>query len=384
MIELKDKKNCSGCTACTAVCPAKCIFMERDKEGFLYPEVDVEKCIECGLCDAICPILNPSIKSSEIPNAYAAINKDKDVRLKSASGGIFTILAEDIVSRGGIVFGAAFSDDFKSVKHIGVTDIAGIEMLRGSKYLQSNIGNAYSEAEKFLKESRPVLFSGTPCQIGGLKAYLKKEYENLYTLDMVCHGIPSPKVWGKYIKRLEEEKGGRILDMSFRDKRDSWAGFSLVFDFSNGNNYAEVFNKNLYMRAFLSNIDLRPSCYDCRFKGLKRESDITLADFWGIKSMLPDLDDDCGTSLVFVQTPKGEEILMRNGEKLERVLVDAEKAVKYNPAAIQSVALPKQRKAFMKKIDKKPIEFILEKYSAKSHIRIILGKICGRLRKILK
>ena len=249
MIEIIDKKNCCGCSACAQICPRKCILMQEDDEGFLYPKVDKKSCIDCHLCERVCPVLNQS-KPKKPLKVYASINKDENIRLCSSSGGIFTALAEKVIAEGGVVFGARFDDKWEVV-HDYVETKEDLSKFRGSKYVQSRIENCYKEAEVFLKAGRIVLFSGTPCQIAGLILFLKKSYNNLLTVDFVCHGVPSPGVWRRYLKeeiarqcdrkntvlpRPISEKDTRVTGISFRDKALGWKKFSfaLVLSTTNG------------------------------------------------------------------------------------------------------------------------------------------------------
>ena len=204
MIRVNDKKECCGCNACVQSCPKKCIVMARDEEGFLYPEVDYSQCVECGLCEKACPILNAEKKQDMVLKCYVAYAKDESIRLQSSSGGVFTLLAEAILQKQGIVFGASLDENMQ-VKHISIDNVADLSLLRGSKYVQSDIGNTYIEVKKNLENGRQVLFSGTACQIAGLKQYLRKDFENLYTIDILCHGVPSPKVWDLYLQWQKEE-----------------------------------------------------------------------------------------------------------------------------------------------------------------------------------
>ena len=221
MITIKDKSLCAGCSACANICPKKCIEMVADDRGFLYPSVNVSECVQCGLCNKICPFLNPK-EVREDKNAYAAYYKDESVRGLSSSGGLFGCLAEDILNQNGVVFGAAFADDFKSIKHIGIERKEDLPKLYGSKYLQSVIGDSYKSAENYLKADRLVLFVGTSCQISGLKAYLRKDYNNLLTIDVICHGAPSPLVWRDYVAEKEQKYGSKIVGANFRNKRFGW------------------------------------------------------------------------------------------------------------------------------------------------------------------
>ncbi len=353
---------CTACHACFSICPKSAIEMGANNEGFLYPKIDGEKCIKCGLCEKVCPALKPIKKECEDTKAYAAINKNEAIRLDSSSGGIFTALAGKVIEEGGVVFGAKFASDF-SVVH-GWTEKGLIEF-RGSKYLQSVIGNSYKDCKAFLDSGRKVLFSGTPCQIQGLKKYLDKEYENLLAVDFICHGVPSPLLWQKYIDYRAEKsraKRGEIVKTAFRRKDDGWKLFSLSFTFANDSEYRATLNKDPYMQIFLKDIALRESCYNCFSRGISRPSDITLADFWGVQNVLPEMDDDKGTSFVISHSDKGKKLLceLQNCELTEIPVSDG---AKFNSAAESSPKKPKQRDVFYADLEKLQFKQIVKKYA---------------------
>ena len=331
MIVIKDTKDCCGCNACAQRCPKHCITLQEDHEGFLYPKVNINLCIECGLCEKVCPVLNQGTKKEPL-NVYAAINPNEEIRKESSSGGIFTLLAEKVILENGVVFGARFDENWE-VRHDYTETIEGLAAFRGSKYVQSRIEDNYLKAEKFLKEGRKVLFSGTPCQIAGLKKFLKKGYDNLLTVDFICHGVPSPKVWRMYLDETckililqngkksatspstSKDKKCYIKAINFRDKTLGWKKYSFflkldpafIQDGKNTKELLEPFSKNIFMKAFLLNIILRPSCYRCPSKKGKANSDITIADYWNIQQVLPKIDDDKGISLVLTNTPEGKK-----------------------------------------------------------------------------
>jgi len=382
MIKIENKENCTGCYACLNICPEQCISMNTDDEGFWYPVVDNKSCIECGLCVKVCPLINKA-EYSNAPIAYACINNALDIRLESSSGGIFTLIAEQIMASGGIVFGARFDDNF-NVVHDYVETKEDLNSLRGSKYLQSKIRETYKEVEKNLKQGRNVLFSGTPCQIAGLNSFLRKTYDNLFTVDIICHGVPSPLVWHKYIEHREEIAGSKTREIAFRRKDEGWRQFSISFIFSNGKEYIKSYKNDLYMRAFLKDICLRPSCYNCQFKTLNRDSDITLADFWGIQNILPEMDDDKGTSLIFVNSKKGQEMLEKTKSSMTFKEVDINEAVSYNSAAIKSARYNPKRGDFFRDLDRMSFEHLVKKYCSDPVLTRIKRKIKLIIRSILK
>lgn len=360
MIEIKDKSKCSGCHSCMNICPKNCIEMKVDEEGFWYPTVDKEKCIECGLCEKRCPILN-DMSIENTPQAYACYNKDEEIRKESSSGGIFTLLASYIIDNGGIVYGAAFNQNFE-VEHIEVTNKQDLSKLRGSKYVQSKLGNTYSKIKEHLNQNKLVYFSGTPCQIDGLLCFLNKKYDNLICQDIVCHGVPSPKVWQYYLNTLDKPKSADLKYISFRNKDNGWEDYNFKIQYNNFT-YVENHLKNVYMKSFLSNLCLRPSCYDCHSKSLHRNSDITLADFWGIKEVCPELYDNKGTSLVFINSNKGKSLFNKIIENIKYKEVDITKASKYNSAAFKSVSKPEKRDKYMNNIFNNKFDKYSKKYT---------------------
>lgn len=345
MINITEKKYCCGCGACAQSCPVGCITMTADGEGFLYPVVDAEKCVNCGLCDRVCPILNPGVAPKDI-QVYAAMCNDEEVRRTSSSGGVFYLLAEQVLSEGGVVFGAAFDADF-SVHHVMVERIEDLPMIMGSKYLQSRIENTYVETEKELKKGRSVLFSGTGCQIAGLKSYLHREYNNLYTVDVFCHGVPSPNVWRKYLKTKEETYQSKVNRVNFRDKVPNWRGYSVRVRFDNGKESCVGHGDDEYIKLFLSEICLRPSCYDCKFRESRSGADLTIGDAWGVENWMPHMDDNKGTSVVVVNTEKGRRLWAAIQGKLRSEEGDKDAILSCNPVYMGSVRPhPKREKFF--------------------------------------
>lgn len=374
MINITDVSKCSGCHSCVAVCPKNCIDMIVDSEGFLYPKVNSSLCINCGLCEKACPIIN-SFDRNDNPSAFAAVNKNDKIRLRSSSGGIFTLLAENVLEKGGVVFGAAFADDFKEVVHIAVTDKEHLYKLRGSKYLQSKIGDTYKQAQDYLNKGVCVYFSGTPCQIAGLYSYLGKEYQNLYTQDLICHGVPSPLVWKRYLELREQGARSRASNVFFRQKNNSWKNYDLCIEFENGTKYEKCGSQDIFMRGFLSNLYLRPSCYVCGFKSVNRCADITLADFWGVQNILPKIDDDKGTSLVIVHSQKGMGLLKQIQSDIVIEETDLDLAVKHNPSMIYSSNLNYKREKFFKKKSNLSIDILINSCLRVSIFKRVFRKI---------
>ena len=301
--------------------------MEEDEEGFLYPKVDEALCTDCGLCDMVCP-LNAKFSLGDSPNVYACKNKDIKVRLESTSGGAFTPMAEYVLEKGGLVFGAMFDKDF-NVVHGHVSDKAELFRLRGSKYSQSVMDRTYKEAEESLEQGRLVLFSGTPCQIAGLRSFLRKDYHNLIAVDLICHGVPSPKVYREYVASLKKKYNEEIKKITFRDKNRGWKLFSFSIYFKK-NLYSQAKWDDVFMRGFLAGYYLRPSCHACLFKGRNRGSDITIADYWGVHTRFPEYDDDLGVGLVIVNTGRGDEVWEQIAPCLDVLKSDLEHGAMYN------------------------------------------------------
>lgn len=367
MIAIKKKEACVGCNACVERCPKQCIDMLEDEQGFLYPKVDVHRCINCNLCEKVCPVINHTKPTKPI-EIYAAKNSDTKIQMSSSSGGAFFALAKQFIEENGVVFGAKFNENW-DVVHSYTETIDGLSAFQGSKYVQSRIDGAFSQAERFLKEGRKVMFTGTSCQIGALKCFLGKEYERqLLTVDVICHGVPSPLVWRDYLEYISHRycrlKRNRILhnrldekslirNISFRDKRIGWEryGFSAIIATNRTNDKKtvskssirktheflfETFDKNLFMQGFLRNFYLRPSCYACPIKSNKSHSDLTLGDFWAISSSQPQDYDKNGVSLILVHTVRGAERLKKVID-LQLSHSTYETALNGNPSIEQSI-----------------------------------------------
>lgn len=383
-IDQLNTADCCGCHACKNACPTQCIVMFEDKEGFWYPEIDKDRCVGCDICVKVCPGLKGREEpENSIPKAYAAINKDEKIRESSSSGGIFTLLAEHVLADGGIVFGAAFSEDCREVYHIPVERQDELYRLRGSKYVQSKIGETYRKAQKALETGQWVLFTGTPCQIEGLKAFLGRDYDGLLCVDIICHGVPSPKVWRKYVDFRETKSGSHTRRIFFRHKKYGWKIYSVRFEFENHTEYEQILSKDLFMRCFLADLCLRPSCYKCNFKTLNRVADITLADFWGIENILPDMNDDKGTSLVLIHSEKGACIFHALIDDMEYCEVNVENAITYNPAMIKSAALPQKRTDFMNDIMKNKFSDVVRKYNGTT-ASLFFKRVIRKIKRVIK
>lgn len=331
--------DCTGCTACAAICPQECIAMTADHYGFLYPAVDAEKCVECGLCEAACPLLHPMNMLGENPVAFAAYSKDEPLRQDSSSGGVFSELANTVLEDGGAVFGAAYNEKFE-VTHICVEDHRDLKKLRSAKYAQSDLQGVFLQVKSCLGKGQRVLFCGTPCQVAGLKTYLGAAYENLVTVDFVCHSIPSPMAWKEYVKfrSLQDNSGELPKYINLRSKETGWSRYQYanLFEYKDGTTHTVKSGQSLYMKLFIGGYISRMSCADCRFKGYNRNSDLTLGDFWGIWDVAPDMDDNKGTSLVLVHSRCGMELVERVSQRLVMREVSLDQTSKQNSAMLES------------------------------------------------
>lgn len=377
---------CCGCSACASICPKKCITMIENSEGFLYPAVDKEKCVNCGLCENVCPVLSKR-HATDLHEAYGAITKDNNILLRSSSGGIFTELATLILNNGGCVFGAAFSNGFHGVKHVMVESHKDLASLRGSKYVQSEIGDTYRKAKEQLETGRLVLFSGTPCQIAGLKNYLRKDYDNLLLVDIICHGTPSPALWSRYLTAVETQMGGKASYVSFRHKEHGWRKFGMELPFETGKRYFKELGEDPFLKMFLKNYCLRESCYNCQVKKDGSVADITIGDFWGVEHVAPEIDNSMGVSLAFVHTEKGKQCFESAAKHMKTVKTNYDSAIAHNSAMIQSVARPKERDRFFSDMDCMDWDKLVKKYTSvpfKARIRQLVSKsIIGKIKRRL-
>ncbi len=364
MIELCENKKCTGCLACYNACHHDAITLTHDEEGFIHPSINYDMCMECKRCVSACPIITPNHLRSYTPLKTLAVwAKDKNILRQSSSGGVFTMLSNYVLQNGGIVFGATLNSN-KVVEHIFIEVKKDLYKLQGSKYVQSDIGKSYLKCKEFLNSKRLVLFTGTPCQIAGLLAFLdKKEFNNLITIDIVCHGVPTPLILREYITFFEYKEKSKAKTLKFRDKKWSWNRYNFVIEFQNGNIYYGPWELDPYLRGFLRNLFLRPSCHCCNYSHPLRHSDITLGDFWGFKSRKNEkLNYDKGVSLVLINTVKGE--------KTFNSITDAKVCYerKYEDAIRTQVALRKSfpanrlRSQFWKDHKKMEPSILMEKY----------------------
>ena len=326
---------CTGCGMCTAICLSSAIRMQPDEHGFLHPTVDAAKCTDCGLCIRKCPIsVPPQISAhTDILTGYA---KDETLLPASSSGAIFPVLAAEVIRRGGIVFGAAFNEYF-DVIHTAAETLSELATLCSSKYVQSCIpADCYLQVKKALADGRWVYFSGVPCQIAALKSYLGREYETLITQDIACHSVPSPMVWKDYTAALEKQHCGKLTSFSFRDKATGWEGYHIRAEFDNGKEFRQPAAENPYQHGFIKGLYSRSSCFSCKFKGIERCSDITLADYWGVKGIQPETYNPQGTSLILLHSDKGRALLESCKDNLQ-ITTAADSAFTFNPAVLTPI-----------------------------------------------
>lgn len=360
MPNLCEINDCCGCAACFAACPKGAIAMVPNHEGFKHPQVDCGKCVGCHLCEKACPVLNQDDQREPLA-VYAAQAKDNELRRQSSSGGVFSLLGRLIIDNGGVVFGAAVRDDFM-IAHTKAENEAELSSLRGSKYVQSDIGNTYVVAKRYLDSGRQVMFTGTPCQIAGLRKYLQREYPNLLCVDVVCYSVPSPLVWRKYLyarKQVDCVGNNRrnLTHVRFRDKRLGWGVYTLSFQYDDGYEYAGSMHDDAYMRGFLSSLFNRRSCEKCSFRGLRSGSDLTIADYWHVTNHFPDLSDNIGTSLVLVNNAKGRTFIDGIRDKVKLSESSFAKACEINKPIVRSFASHVNRGRFFRSITKSNFNF---------------------------
>lgn len=336
-----NRADCCGCEACANICPKNAIEMVRDAEGFAYPRINPERCIKCGKCDATCPALNFKANLPDaFPKTFVATHNDAKVLRHSASGGAFTAFSEIILREGGVVFGAGFDKNW-SVCHSAARTLDELENLRRSKYVQSRIGEVYRQVKEELK-TRKVLFSGTPCQCVGLKHFLGGDHENLLTVDLFCHAVPSPAVWESYINSNWD--GFEVAHVNFRSKRTGWKNYCMEVNFNDRGFYHKPIGANLYGKLFQIGLADRPSCSTCKFKFPDGKSDLTIGDAWGISKYAPEFRDDRGVSVVIVHTDKGKAFFEQ--ANMKRQPVSFQSVVTNNGHYVSPMVADKRREAF--------------------------------------
>lgn len=391
MINLSDKTDCCGCGACENACPNGCIVMRPDDEEFLYPVVDESKCVGCEICKNVCPILNHK-KSDNKFEALGGYSVDAEAVSKSSSGGLFYSMSKWIIEQGGVVFGAAFDDKFVLRTQKAET-LGELSPLMKSKYVQTATGDAYSQIKELLDVGRKVLYCSTGCHIEGLLHFLGKEYDNLYVVDFVCHGTVSPKVWQKYLNRVSEQYAKAVKTVNFRDKRNGWENNNICITFEDGSEFVEPNRENAYMRAFLSGLSMRPSCFNCRFKGENRNSDVTIADLWGAKYQCPDGYNINGTSLALVHSAKGMELLDKCKESLKLVSAPMPASVAFNESLYKSTRCPEGRQEFFEKYETEQFDMLVDRLMPKQTVKSegktnafvsLLKRVLNKIKRMLK
>lgn len=378
MKKVIDIEACCGCGACSEICPKKCISMESDIEGFLYPNIDEDTCIHCGQCNEVCPFQQTKEITEENISAFAAQSKDICLRMNSSSGGIFPELAKYFLDNNGVVVGASFSDDFSEVIHIISDSTKTVSSLFGSKYVQSRM-TLYKSILEHLNNGTSVLFSGTPCQINALKLFLKRDYDNLLCVAVICHGVPSPLLWSKYINSVCGKK--KITSVNFRAKPNGWSNFEMSIKFSKGKTISQHHANNIYFHFFLKDINLRPSCYSCNIKLHTCSTDLFLGDLWGGAKIMSDFADDLGTSFVVTTSKKGSEYLDKIADKIAIAPIDLTESIKHNPTLCSCQKYNPKRDDFYKDLNALPFRKFIKKYDSRSKSQKIKMLVKSFIRK---
>lgn len=343
------KNNCVGCRSCEQVCPKNAIVIKEQEDGFLYPYVDQEKCIDCSLCVKHCPT-QLSKNSSIVPLKVFAFRNKNDVQImQSASGGVGALAAQEIIKEGGIAYGVSYNKSF-GVKHIRVDCLSDLPQIQSSKYVQSDTGNTYSQVQKDLLAGKTVLYTGTPCQIDGLHSFLKKDYKNLYTIDLICHGVPSPKFFKKYLEFQNKQTDGKIIYYNFRSKDKRGWGTQYLLK-TKTKTKTKTLSLDRYGKHFMSGDCYRECCYQCAYANIHRVGDLTIGDFWGIGKSHPEFYSEKGVSSVFVNTEKGQKLF--DGIKSKALVIDAtlEEAMVKQGNLVHPTKRPAERDTFYEGID---------------------------------
>lgn len=376
------KEICCGCRACETICPQKCITMTEDEEGFYYPLKQDDLCTDCGLCESVCPSIHKEKidykESGNLPKAFMAINKDEAIVHNSASGGVFSAVANAYCKDNFVIFGAQFDDQLRVI-HSHVHSLDEIDKYRKSKYVQSDINDSYKKAEEYLKSGKRVLFTGTPCQIAGLRLYLKKEYEHLFCVDLVCHGVPNQKIFDKYIQYIEQKYKEKVTDFTFRhktiDKKGSWNSKNVKLK-TDKREVASSPNKDPYLRGFHGELYYRPSCYKCKYSNPKRISDLTMADFWGVEKLFPDKDVHKGISVLIVNSVKGNKLLSNLNQIMELKEVELDFVIQNNAHLNRPAKINPKRAQFFDLLNKSRFDLAIDRCIPRpSIIRRIASKV---------
>ncbi|MDD4320924.1 MAG: Coenzyme F420 hydrogenase/dehydrogenase, beta subunit C-terminal domain [Acidaminococcaceae bacterium] len=377
MIELfKEKIECCGCAACMNICPELAITMKTDENGFIYPNINADLCIECGLCLKTCAYQNIPSTANKPFGTYVAVNKNKTVLLNSSSGGIFAALASIIFEKKGVVFGCAFNENMEP-KHICVDNSSDLKTIQGSKYVQSNIATTYTEVKHFLQQGKFVLYTGTPCQIAGIKSYLGKGYDNLITADIICHGVSSEAFFKGYIKHLEEKLKGKVIDFKFRDKSRGWGLRGKVVFEKNGalrEKFIEPI-ESYYYKYFLVGDIYRENCYECKYANGRRQGDLTMGDYWGIEKFHPVIETQNGVSVLLVNSSKGMALLPKLGNYLDLTSSTFEQARAENEQLRQPTSKSKNREVILKTWREGGYRAVADKYNKENKRQLMMFRI---------
>ena len=371
MINITDKTKCTGCSACVNVCPKSAIDFCDDRAGYRYPVVDETKCVNCSLCEKVCPIINPVDVSDNFnePIVKAAWNLDKEIRINSTSGGVFSAIADSFIENGGFVVGAEYTEDF-GIRHIVISDKDKIRQIRQSKYAQSDLGDIFKAIKNLLNTGDKVLFCGSPCQVAGLKKYLFKDYQNLFLVDFICRGIISQKIYKNYLESVERHTNSKITKVHFKNKDFGWNQFSTKLSLSNGDEYHKDRYHDEYMVGYLKyNLYLRPCCHDCQFKTLPRIADLSLGDFWGIANSDKTLDNDQGTSVVLINSEKGLKYFDGLSEMLFSTDSSIEQVVKGNSCLLNIAPKGEYSEYFYKHFEKKDFIELIHSVEKKDYFK---------------
>ena len=353
-----SKNGCTGCMACMNICPNDAIRLVESDDGFIYPEIDDEKCIRCDLCKNICPVNKVYKSEIDKPRFYATKNKNEVDREHSSSGGMIALFAKNILENKGVIYGVTLEN--KVAKHIRIDNAQDLYKIMGSKYVQSQVGFIYHDVKNDLTNGIKVIFTGTPCQIEGLKSYLGKEYDNLICISIICHGVPSPQVFKQFIEEKEKKDNTQIDDIQFRNKDNGWHKFSMVYK-SPKSEKKNIFTEDSYMQGFLKNYFLRDSCYNCEMRFNKKNSaDMIIGDFWGIENVFPQMDDDKGVSALIINTKKGQELFEKVKENIEYKETDFDSILKANPVLTASVKYTKNKERFFNMIETNDIKMAID------------------------
>lgn len=369
-----EKKDCNGCGACHDICPNNCIEMQPDSEGFLYPVVIEENCISCRACERVCHVTQKKKDISREPKSFIAWNRNDNTRAASTSGGIFSALADNIISKSGIVVGAAFDQSYH-LRHTTANSRQSYFPMMGSKYLQSDMRGIYRQIKAYLNTGNSVLFTGTPCQVAGLHAFLNKKYDRLFTCEVICHGVPSPGIYKDYLYYLESKMRSKVVAYQFRSKIHGWSKLTVCVKYANGNIKTYRARYCPYHTWFGKHLSLRPSCYQCSFRGINREADITIGDFWGIENYRSDIDRDKGVSVILANSEKGISFLNDIKEKLYLEECPIDWVVGKNPCLIKDYPIPVQRETFFSDYRRMSMKEMIQKYPPASLLNLAIQKI---------